>query len=131
MSILLLVLFFIAMPALAQEQQDVNNVISRMQAELDLQPDQVSQVTPVLEKYSLQFKALQQSIDDGTINPSVIDSQRQGIEDSETQDLSAYLKPYQLARWREMQKQMALEADDIESGSDQYSNLPRANSPAE
>lgn len=137
-------IFFLALvllaagPVWAQEGQNTVEIVARMQANLDLSPEQVADITPVIDKYALQFKALEQSIDDGTINPSAIESQRRGIEDSETQDLSQYLKPFQLARWRQMQAEMSeaqnvdIDLADDQDGSgqsntedDTYTNLPR------
>jgi hypothetical protein len=120
--------FFIAtMPALAQDSLSSNDIITKMKTQLDLQDDQVTNITPVIEKYTMAFEDLQKSIDDGTINPSAIDSQRQGIEAEETQELSQYLKPNQLSEWNSMQGQLYQQKDtgDTNADSDTYSNLPR------
>jgi hypothetical protein len=127
---LFIVCFFTATTALAYEQQDVNGVVNQMASYLNLSPHQVYQITPVIQKYSLEFQSLQQSIDDGTINQSVVDEQRQGIEAEETQDLSQYLLPYQLSEWRSLQKKLSRQSvggnDSGEGQSDanEYSNYP-------
>ena len=117
----------------AQEGPNANDVVARMKTQLDLQEDQVTNITPIIEKYAIAFADLQKSIDDGTINPSAVDSQRQGIEAQETQELATYLKPYQLSEWRQMQSQMdqgkGQDSGEATSDSDQYSNLPKNNSP--
>jgi hypothetical protein len=120
----------ITVPGLAQDQPSSNDIIVKMKTGLDLQEDQVTNITPIIEKYSIEFQDLQKSINDGTINQSAIDSQRQGIEDAETQELSAYLKPYQLSQWRELQGQIYQQkdngnSDDANDDADEYSNLPR------
>lgn len=121
----LLALFMAAIPALAQDHPSSNDIVSKMKTDLDLQEDQVTNITPVIEKYTMAFEDLQKSIDDGTINPSAIDSQKQGIEAEETQELSQYLKPYQLSEWRDMQNHIYQQKDKGEADSDTYSNLPK------
>ena len=95
---------------------------------MDLQDDQITNITPIVEKYSIAFRDLNKSIEDGTINPSAIDNQRQGLEDSETHELSVYLKPDQLSLWRQMQGQIdqpgTQEEAETDSINEEYSNLP-------
>ena len=118
--------------ALAQDGLNSNEIIARMKTTLDLQDDQIFNITPIIEKYTISFADLQKSIKDGTINQSAIDSQRQGLEASETQELSQYLKPNQLSQWRSLQGQMDATMgkevsgrdDGTDSDNDQYSNLP-------
>ena len=121
--------------SLARELKDAHELMSQMQEFLDLQEDQVSNITPIIERYTALFQALQKSIDDNTINPSSMDNQRQNLEDQETQEISQYLKPDQLSRWRQMQSQMDEQEepqDNSDSNSttnsvddDRYSNLPQ------
>ncbi len=130
----LIIFFIVTLPVLAQERPSSNDIISKLQTELNLSQDQVYHITPIIEKYAIAYHDLQQSIGDGTINPSAIDSQRQGLEAAETQELSQYLKPYQLSEWRSMQGQMDQQKDkdnsDANVDADQYSNLPRDNPPS-
>jgi hypothetical protein len=125
-NLLIIAVFFVG-TAWAQEQ-DISSTIAKMRQELDLQQDQVTNITPVIQKYAVEFHDLDQSIQQGTINQSAVQSQRQGIEDAETQELSAYLKPNQLSEWRSMQAELYPSADSgsegDNEGSDQYSNLP-------
>jgi hypothetical protein len=95
-----------------------------MQSKLDLQQDQITNITPIINRYTELFAELQKSINDGSINQSSIDSQRQGLEAQETQELSQYLKPNQLSEWRDMQAQLYQTQGSDNSDSDQYSNLP-------
>ena len=125
-----LFLFIITGTSFAQEPSDSNDTIGKMKTGLDLQEDQVTNITPIIEKYSIAFHDLGQSIDAGTINPSAIDSQRHGLEAQETQELAQYLKPNQLSQWREMQGQMfqQKDSDDDEANAtedaDRYTNMP-------
>ena len=67
-------------PAHAQDDNESSNdIIVKMKTDLNLQEDQVTNITPIIEKYTTAFADLQKSIDDGTINPSVIDSQTSPI----------------------------------------------------
>ena len=128
----LMILALTAMPAFSQVSPSSNEIIGKMKAQLDLQYDQVTNITPIIEKYSIAYQDLQKSIDDGTINPSAIDSQRQAIEAQETQEISAYLKPNQLSEWRDMQAQMDRPKDkensnddpNADAEADRYTNLP-------
>jgi septal ring factor EnvC (AmiA/AmiB activator) len=131
----LILLLIAAIPAFAQGLPSSDEIISKMKTQLDLQNDQVTNITPVIEKYTAAFEDLEKSIDDGRMNPSAIDSQRQEIESEETQELSPYLKAYQLSQWRDMQTQMYQQkdkdsSDDSDAGADEYSNLPK-NTPAQ
>jgi len=114
-------------PAYAQDQYNSSDIISKMTTALDLQEDQVTNITPIIEKYSIAFADLQKSIKDGTINSSAIESQWHGLEDTETQELSQYFKPNQLSEWRDMQSQIYRQNGQDSgdnSNADQYSNLP-------
>ncbi len=125
----LIILFMTIIPAFAQQSLSSNDIVAKMKTQLDLQDDQVANITPIIDKYALAFQDLQKSIADGNMNQSAIDSQRQGIEEEETQELSVYLKPYQLSEWRAMQSQMdqaqGSGSSDDSADADEYSNLPR------
>ncbi len=128
MMMVLMVALMGLSPAFAQESYEV---IAQMKTQLDLQDDQVYNITPIIEKYTLAFRDLEKSIADNTINPSAIESQRQSLEEAETQELSAYLKPDQLSRWRALQAQMnqsedQLDDEDVDADADdpKYTNYP-------
>lgn len=126
---LLIILFMSVTPCLAD--QDVASIIEQMRSTLDLQSDQVTNVTPIIERYADLFAQFQKSVSDGTINASSVDSQRQQLEAQETQELSQYLKPYQLSEWRTMQAQT--EGGGDSNNADEYSNLPNnpSNNPSQ
>ena len=118
-----------AFPAWAKDdERSPSSILARLQYELDLQEDQINNITPVIEKYAVAFHDLQASINDGSINPTSIPTQWQGLEDAETQEISGFLKPYQLTEWRRLQSQI-YKPDDPQYANtdDQYTNLPRYN----
>lgn len=128
----LMVLMITAAPVFAQEQQSTNDIVTKMQHDLNLSDDQVTNISQVVDRYVVASKDLQKSIDDGTINPSAIDSQKQQIKAVEEQGIAQYLRPDQLTQWNNIQGQMGQQKDeggDSNAGADDYSNLPKNNSP--
>lgn len=107
----LMFLFITATPSFAQDQQSANDIVLKMQHDLNLSDDQVSNITQVVERYVMASQELQKSIDDGTINPSAIDSQKQQIKAAEYQGISQYLRSDQLYEWNNIQAQMQEESD--------------------
>jgi len=128
-NVFLLLLLLAIEPVLAQDAPDTNDIVAKMKVELNLQDDQVYHITPVIEKYAMALHDLQKSIDDGTINPSVVDSQKQQIQAAEDQELSRYLRPDQISQWNYIQGQSNqnknIDANDDREDADAYSNLPR------
>jgi hypothetical protein len=125
----LLTLIIASLPAWAQEKTSPTDIVTKMQADLNLTPEQVYNITPIVEKYAAEFSELQRSIDDGTINPSAIDSQRQQLQAAEDQDMSQYLTPNEISQWNYIRSQSQEQADkdgsDNNADADIYSNLPR------
>ena len=110
----LLIILFISMPlVLAQDQQSNNDTILRMKTALNLSDDQVTNITQIMDRYTIASNDLQKSIDDGTINPSAIDSQKQQIKAAEDQGIAQYLRPDQLSQWNNIQNQ----TDQQDNGS--------------
>src|SRR5579863_3493889 len=107
-----------------------------MQHDLNLSQDQVANITQIIERYVDASSDLQKSIDDGTINPSAIDSQKQQIKAVEEQGIAQYLRSDQLSEWNNIESQDQKgentggdEPGEGDSGADEYSNLPKNNSP--
>ncbi len=50
---LLIILILAITPCMAQ--QDANDVISQMQSKLDLQQDQITNITPIINRYTKLF----------------------------------------------------------------------------
>src|ERR1700690_1757588 len=89
-------LLLAAIPAFSQEHQSTNDIITKMKVDLNLSDDQVSNITQIIDRYTDASNDLQKSIEDGTINPSAIDSQKQQIKAAEDQGVAQYLRPDQL-----------------------------------
>ena len=116
-------------PVWAQDGKSSNDIIVKMTTDLNLQQDQVTNITPIIEKYTIAFADLQKSIDDGAINPSAIESQRQGLKAAEAQELSQYLTANQISQWNYIQSQEEQKEQDnsdinADADADRYSNLP-------
>ena len=96
------------MPAFAQEQQppSAEDIIAKMQANLHLTPDQVTAISPILEKYSSKRDELHQSMEDGTADRDSIRTQMKQLRTDENQELSQVLSADQLNKWKQMQKSM-------------------------
>jgi hypothetical protein len=118
-------------PAFAQEHQSTNDIITKMKIALNLSGDQVADITQVIDRYVDASNELQKSIDDGTMNQSAIDSQKQQLKAVEEQGIAQYLRSDQLYQWNNIQGQMDQQKDkdssDGDTGADEYSNLPRNN----
>ena len=112
-----------------------------MQHDLNLSGDQVANITQVIDRYVDASNDLQKSIDDGTINPSSIESQKQQLKAAEEQGIAQYLRSDQLSQWNILESQGQKDRDtgqDDMSGddrseddmhADEYSNLPKSNTP--
>ena len=91
----LIVLFIVTALSFAEDQPSAYDIITQMKADLNLQEDQVTHITPIIEKYAIVWHDFFRSIDDGTINQSAIDAQEQQIKAAEAQELSLFLCPHQ------------------------------------
>ena len=109
----LMALFFTAMPVFAQDQQDqaqgderqpptAEDIVTMMQSKLKLSQDQVTAVTPIVEKYTSKREALRQSIENGSTDKDSIRSQMKQLKISESQELGQFLSSYQLSQWEQM-----------------------------
>jgi len=110
----LVVLFFTLLPVgrstpvFAQDQQppSAEDIVAKMQSALNLTPDQVSAVTPIIEKYSSKREELRQSMEDGTADKDSIHSQMKELRVDEAQELSQVLSADQMSQWKQMMSQM-------------------------
>lgn len=108
-----MVLFFIALPAFAQDQPpseehqppSAGDIVSKMQSKLNLTQDQVTAVSPIIEKYSSKRQELRQGIEDGTTEEDSIRSQMKQLIADEHQELSQFLSSEQMGQWEQMQRQ--------------------------
>jgi len=107
-------LFFISPPVFAQDQASsdehqppsVDEIVQRMQSKLKLTPDQVTAITPIIQKYSDKRDELRQSMEDGTSDRDSIRGQMKALRAGENQELGQVLSADQLGQWRKMQSQM-------------------------
>lgn len=121
----LMMLFFIAIPAFAQDQQSGNDrqppsadqIVSMMQSKLNLTQDQVAAVLPIIEKYSTKRDGLRQSVEDETANRDNIRSQMKELREEEKQELAQLLSSDQISQWEQMQKNGHHHANGPEGGS--------------
>jgi Spy/CpxP family protein refolding chaperone len=109
-----MVLFFTMMPVYAQDQPQgdekhqppsADDIVSRMQTKLNLTQDQLTAITPIIEKYSSKREELHQSMEDGTADKESIHSQMKQLRADEGQELSKVLTADQMSQWDSMQAQ--------------------------
>jgi len=103
----LAVLFLITLPVFAQNQPpSADEIVAKMQSELNLTQDQVSAITPIIEKYASKREQLHQGLEDGTIEKSDMRSQMKELKQDEADDLSQVLSTDQMGEWKAMLGQM-------------------------
>ena len=134
----LIVLFIGILPAFAQDQQRANDIVLKMQHDLNLSQDQVANITQIVNRYVMASNDLEKSIADGSMNPSSVDSQRQQIKAAESQGIAQYLRSDQLSQWNNLESQIDAPKDKSDSedngtpkpgasdAADGYSNLPKS-----
>ena len=103
----LLVLLLTTMTTFAQDQQPPNttDMVAKMQAALNLTQDQVTAITPIIDKYSSKRDDLRQSMEDGTADRDSIRTQMKQLRVDEGQELSQVLSADQMAKWKKIMSQ--------------------------
>ena len=106
----MMVLFFtsspVVTPAFAQEKPlSADEIVSKMQSKLNLTQDQVTAVTPIVEKYSSKREGIRQSMENGTADKDSIRSQMKQLKEDEGQELSQVLSAEQMSQWKQMMSQ--------------------------
>src|SRR5580698_1336038 len=109
----MMVVFMATVPVFAQDQPSGDerqppsaaDIVAKMQSVLNLTQDQVTAVTPIIEKYSSKREELRQSMEDGTTDKDSIRSQMKELKESEKQELSQILSEDQVSQWEKMQGQ--------------------------
>ena len=107
----LMVLFFTTMPIFAQEQPPSDahqplstvDIVAKMQSKLSLTQDQVTAVTPIIEKYFFKRNQLRQTMENATANKDGIRSQMKQLKEDEKQELSQFFSSGQMSQWEKMQ----------------------------
>jgi hypothetical protein len=116
----LMVLLLTVMPGFAQEQApSADDIVSKMQSKLNLTSDQVTAITPIIEKYTSKRQELKQGVEDGTIERSDMRNQMKQMRADEKQELSQILSADQISQWEQMQSQMRKHREDGDNASAQ------------
>jgi len=79
------------------------DIVAKMQSKLNLTQDQVTAITPIIEKYSSQREELWQSMKDGSKDKESMRSQMKQLKTDESQELSQFLSAEQMGQWEQMQ----------------------------
>jgi len=105
MSGVFVALLFVTMPVYAQGQgsKSTADVVAKLQSQLNLTPDQVTSVTPIIEKYISKRKEIQQSLKDGALDKGSMHAQLEQLREDENQELSQILSQDQMSQWSNMQ----------------------------
>jgi Spy/CpxP family protein refolding chaperone len=112
--ILVAVTFFITGITLAQpggkmpSPPSVSDIVSRMQEELSLTDEQVTQITPIIQDELSQMQAFMEqgvSLDTGK-------SKMEALRESTESKLSQYLTPDQLTQWKSRKQQPPSQGGD-------------------
>jgi len=98
-------LLFVTMPvhAQGQESKTAADVVSKLKAQLSLTDDQVTTITPIIEKYIIKRQELRQSVQDGTLDKGDMHTQFEQLREDENQELSQILSQDQMSQWSNMQ----------------------------
>jgi hypothetical protein len=122
----LIFLLLTTMPVFAQDPADDGHqppsavdIVTMMQSKLSLTQDQVSAVTPIIEKYSAKREKLHQSMEDGTADRDSLRIQMKQIRVDEGQELSQVLSAEQMSQWKSlMAKTKHKRGGEAEAGSE-------------
>jgi hypothetical protein len=107
----LMALLFTTMPVLAQDgppdsdhqPPSAADLVAKIQSKLNLTQDQITAITPIIEKYASKREVIRQSIEDGSADRDSVRSQMKQLRDSENQELSQFLSADQMSQWEQMQ----------------------------
>jgi hypothetical protein len=123
-------LFVSTVSVFAQDEQSggdhqppsADQIVSMMQSKLSLTQDQVTAVTPIIEKYTSKREELRQSIQDGSADKDSIRGQMKQLKTDESQELSQVLSADQLSQWQQMMSQHRHKQQDNDGGSEGGNN---------
>ena len=123
--VVLMALLMVTAPLYAQDQSSgdehqppsTEEIVAKMQSKLNLTQDQVTAITPIIEKYSSKREELRQGIEDGTADRDSLRSQMKQLGTDERQELSQVLSADQMSQWKSMMGQhMHKHSSDGDSG---------------
>jgi hypothetical protein len=102
----LVILFFLAVSAYAQETTSVNDIVAKMKKELNLTQQQADAVKPIIEENMAKREELRQSVQDQAmiIGRVTIQSKIGQLDQDENQKLSQILTQDQMNKWIQKQK---------------------------
>ena len=75
----------------SHQPPSADEIVSKMQSKLNLTQDQVTAITPIIEKYTSKREDLRQTMEDGTADRDSIRSQMKQLKEDEAQELSQIL----------------------------------------
>ena len=110
LSALLMIFCLAVMPGWAQDPSagdehqppSADQIVAQMQAKLNLTQNQVTAITPIIEKYSSQREELRQRAEDGTADRDSMHAQMKQLTEDEKQELSQVLSADQMGQWEQM-----------------------------
>ena len=103
---ILMALLMVTLPLYAQDQPpSADQIIAKMQSNLNLTQDQVTAITPIIEKFSSKREELRQSMEDGTADRDSMRGQMKQLKADENQELAQVLSSDQMSQWKSMMSQ--------------------------
>jgi len=123
---LLMVLFFTALPVFAQDQPpggehqrpSADDMVAKMQSQLNLTQDQAAAIKPIIEKFSSKREELRQSMQNELADRDSQRSQMKQLKADEKQELAQVLSTDQLSQWDRMQGRAKHKHSDDGGGND-------------
>lgn len=83
--------------------QSPSEIIAQMQSKLVLEPDQVTAITPIIEKYASKRQEFRQEMKAGTLDKAAMRGGWEKLRGDENAELSSILSQDQMNQWRNMQ----------------------------
>ena len=101
----LAVFLFCTMSVYAQEKgaKGTADIVAKLKSQLSLTEDQVTAVTPIIEKYISKRKEIRLGLKDGSIDKGAMHTQLEQLREDENQELSQILSQDQMSQWSNMQ----------------------------
>jgi len=120
--ILIGVLFIIASIMFAQQGKlpsppSASDIVAKMKQELNLNDEQVSQITPVIQSEIQQMQALMEQAKSQGADRDAVIKQMEALRESEESELSQYLTQDQLTQWKNRRQKPLRGSDNKGAGS--------------
>lgn len=98
-------LLFVTMPVYAEGQgsKTTEDVVNKLKTQLSLTDDQVTAITPIIEKYISKRQELRQGVQDGTTDKGAMRTQFEQLREDENQEIAQILSQDQMSQWSNMQ----------------------------